>query len=296
MHISRRNFIKSSSSLTAGLMLHQKSFLVENTVPVYAHLWVYASKYPPNWDCTEILDTVFNDLKYAGLAGVEVMEILLRHDDAVAKFNDLIHKYNLPVIGTSYYADMWDKDHQQKILDDMELVTERLHTIDGSMIGLTVGDAGHVKTEDELDTQAELLKKILVVCDKNKIAPNLHNHTFEVTNNLHDLKGTLKRIPDIKLGPDLNWLVRAGVDPVWFIKTYADKIVYMHIRDQYANGKWTEYVGEGVTDFPSIAKTLKAINYNGKAAIELAFDDPPKNPVKEDWKISREYVRKVFGW
>ena len=191
---------------------------------------------------------------------------------------------------------MWDKDQQQKILKDVELVTQRLHAIGGSMIGLTVGDAGRIKTEVELDTQAEVLKKILVVCDKNKITPNLHNHTFEVSNNLHDLKGTVKRIPDIKLGPDLNWLVRAGIDPVWFIKEYADKIVYMHIRDQYANGKWTEYLGEGVTDFPAIAKTLKEINYKGKAAIELAFDEPPKKPVKEDWKISREYVRKVFGW
>ncbi len=294
---SRRNFIKTTTVLTAGLMFStNKNFLFENRVPVYAHLWVYASKYPPDWDCTPILDTVFGDLKYACLAGVEVMEVLLRHDDAVTRFNDLIAKYNLPVVGTSYYADMWDKDQQQKILDDVELVTKRLHNIGGKMIGLTVGDAKHIKTENELNAQAELLKKILVVCDKNKIEPNLHNHTFEVTNNLHDLKGTLKRIPDIRLGPDLNWLVRAGIDPVWFIKTYADKIVYMHIRDQYANGKWTKYVGEGVTGFPAIAKALKEINYKGKAAIELAFDEPPKNLIKVDWKISLEYVRKTFNW
>ena len=294
---SRRHFIKASSTLTAGLMLHpNKNFFNQNMTPVYAHLWVYASRYPPEWDCTPVLDDVFSDLKYAGLAGVEIMEVLLRHDNAVETFNELIHKYDLPVTGTSYYGDMWDKDQQQKILEDVELVTQRLHAIGGSMIGLTVGDAGRIKTEDELDTQAEVLKKILVVCDKNKITPNLHNHTFEVTNDLHDLKGTVKRIPDIKLGPDLNWLVRAGIDPVWFIKEYADKIVYMHIRDQYANGKWTEYLGEGVTDFPAIAKTLKEIDYKGKAAIELAFDEPPKKPVKEDWKISREYVRKVFGW
>jgi sugar phosphate isomerase/epimerase len=294
---SRRNFIKSTSVLTAGLMLNtNKNFFAENAIPVYGHLWVYASRYPPNWDCTPILEDVFSDLKYAGLQGVEIMEALLRHDAAVARFKELIGKYNLPVVGTSYYGDMWNKDEQQKILDDVELITERLHAIGGTMMGLTVGDAHHIKTEDELDAQAELLKKILVVCDKNKIAPNLHNHTFEVTNNLHDLKGTLKRIPDIKLGPDLNWLVRGGVDPVWFIKTYADRIVFMHIRDQYANSKWTEYVGEGVTDFPAIAKTLKEINYNGKAAIELAFDEQPKNPVREDWKMSCEYVRKVFGW
>lgn len=54
-------------------------------------------------------------------------------------------------------------------------------------------------------------------------------------------------------------------------------------------------MGEGVIDFPAIAKALKEINYNGKAAIELAFDEPSKNPVREDWKKSREYVRKVFG-
>jgi len=70
----------------------------------------------------------------------------------------------------------------------------------------------------------------------------------------------------------------------------------MHIRDQYTNGKWTEYLGQGVTDFSAIAKALKEIDYKGRAAIELAFDEPPKNPVKEDWKISREYVQKVFGW
>lgn len=294
---SRRNFIKTTAC-TWGILFTglNKNIFFKNKIPVYAHLWVYASRYPPNWDCTPILENIFSDLKYAGLQGVEVMEVLLRHDDAVTRFNDLMHKYNLPVAGTSYYADMWDKDQQQKILDDVELVTERLHKIGGTMIGLTVGDAKHIKTENELDAQAELLKKIIIVCNKNKIEPNLHNHTFEVTNNLHDLKGTLKRIPGIKLGPDLNWLMRAGIDPVWFLKTYADKIVYMHIRDQYANGKWTESVGEGVTDFTAIAKVLNDINYIGKAAIELAFDNPPVRAIREDWKISRAYVKKVFTW
>src|ERR1044072_2230797 len=112
---SRRKFIKTSSAFTAGLMLHAKNFLAENKIPVYAHLWVYASKYPPDWDCTPVLDTVFSDLKYAGLSGIEVMEILLRHNDAVSRFNELINKYNLPVTGTSYYGDMWDKNQQQKI-------------------------------------------------------------------------------------------------------------------------------------------------------------------------------------
>jgi len=300
---TRRRFIKNSAAVSGALLL--RGFLNEGSlaaegkdaaVPVYAHLWVYASRYPPDWDCTPIMNEVFSDLKYAGMQGVEVMEIHLRHDDAVNRFKELIQQYSLPVTGASYYGDMWNKNEHQRILDDLELVTARLHAIGGTMLGITVGDAKHIKTEAELDAQADLLKKAMIICAKNNIAPNLHNHTFEVENEMHDLKGTLARIPDIKLGPDLNWLVRGGVDPVWFIKTYGHQMVYMHLRDQDAAGKWTEVVGEGVTDFPAIAQALKAINYSGKAAIELAFDKPPVNPVREDWKMSRQYVKEVFGW
>ncbi len=200
------------------------------------------------------MDEVFSELKYAGLQGVEMMEVHFRHNDAVPRLKELVQKYSLPVTGTSYNASMWNKAEGQKILEDVELVTERLNAVGGTMMGITVGDAKHIKTEEELDTQSELLKKIIAICEKNKIEPNLHNHTFEVNNNMHDFNGIISRVPELKLGPDLNWLVRGGVDPVWFIKTYGDKMVYMHIRDQDAKGVWTETVGEGVMDFPAIAK------------------------------------------
>jgi sugar phosphate isomerase/epimerase len=302
-HNSRRNFLKTSGALSGALVLsglfNEGCFAKGSkkaSVPVDAHLWVYASRYPPNWDCTPILDEVFSDLKYAGYDKIELMESVLKHDGGVERINELVHKHHLPVTGTSYYGDMWNKDQQQYVLDDIEQVLQKLHAVGGTMIGLTVGDANRIKTENELDTQAETLKKIMEICKKNNVEPNLHNHTFEVVNDLHDLKGTLKRIPEIKLGPDLNWLVRGGVDPVWFIKTYGHQMVYMHIRDQKSDGKWSEAVGEGVIDFPAIAKALKDINYKERAAVELAFDSPPVRPVREDWKLSRDYVRKVFGW
>ena len=93
-------------------------------------------------------------------------------------------------------------------------------------------------------------------------------------------------------------LVRAGVDPVWFVKTYGHQMVYMHIRDQYKDGTWTEYVGEGVTDFPAIAAALRSVDFKGRAAVELAFPQGfvPLYPLAEDWKRSREYVQSTFGW
>jgi len=63
-------------------------------VPINAHLWVYASKFMPNWDCSPILDTVFSDLNDAGIHGLELMEANLRHDNSVKNLNDLLQYTN----------------------------------------------------------------------------------------------------------------------------------------------------------------------------------------------------------
>ena len=289
-----------TTMLPSSLLAASHNFLDIHTVPINAHLWVYASSFPPDWDCTPILETVFSDLHDAQIDGLELMEANLRHDDSVSRINALIKKYNTPVSGSSYGVgfSMWDSNQHKTILKDIEMVIPRLKEVNGKTFGISVGGADHQKTGKELDAQAEILLKIRSICKANDIEPNLHNHTYEVENNMYDLKQTLSRIPDFKLGPDINWLIRAGVDPVQFINTYGSQIVYLHIRDQYENGEWTEYVGQGTTNFKAIAQALRHQNFKGQVAIELAFpnDFTPENPLKEDWKKSKTYIQKTFGW
>lgn len=299
-NISRRKFIQTTSLATAALLTSNTDGLAGTAkkVTVGAHLWVYASKYPPNWDCTPIIEQVFSDLKYAGMDGVEVMHTNLFHADAVTRLSSLTDKYKLPVIGTSYSADMWNKEKHSQIEDECGMLTEKLLKLNAKTIGLTVGNAGHRKTGEELDLQAAILRKILAQSTANGITPNLHNHTYEVTDGMHDLQGTLERIPDFPLGPDLNWLIRGGVDPVEFIKKHKKQIVYLHIRDQFNNGEWSEAVGEGETDFTSISTALHAIEFDGIATIELAFPNnfTPTRELRDSWKQSRNHVKKVFGY
>jgi len=299
---SRRSFLHNSALSIAATMLPAHQAFASGSSPfkakLSAHIWVYASAFPPNWDATPVLDKIFSDLHSAGYDGVELMEVDLRHDDAVEHLRRLANQYQIPVSGASYGAAMWDSSKHDEILADATSVISRLGQLQAKTLGVSVGDAGHAKTESELDAQARLLLAIMPICADHGIVLNLHNHTYEVKDNLHDLNGTLARIPTIKLGPDLNWLVRAGVDPVWFVKTYGHQMVYMHIRDQYKDGTWTEYVGEGVTDFPAIAAALRSVDFKGRAAVELAFPQGfvPLYPLAEDWKRSREYVQSTFGW
>jgi sugar phosphate isomerase/epimerase len=300
---SRRSFLRNSATCLAASLLPAdwvpSAFAAGAFKPkISGHLWVYASAYPPNWDASGEMERIFSDFHQAGLDGLEIMEVNLRHDDAVAQLGALSKKFKVPVTGTSYGAAMWDASKHKEILDDVTLVVKRLGQLNGKTFGISVGDARRPKTEAELDAQAALLKEIIKVCNASGVVANLHNHTYEVINDMHDLKRTLARIPDIPLGPDLNWLIRGGIDPVTFIKTYGHQMVYMHIRDQYADGKWTEYVGQGVTNFAAIADALRSVNYRGRAAIELAFEKNyvPKNPLAEDWKRSLDFVRTTFGW
>jgi len=301
--MDRRNFLTLSLAATGMAAVAPDGFSRVTTglnfpaIPVGGHVWVYA-KNQPGFDVTPVLDQIFADMKYAGLDGVELMEHPLRKPEAVKTIAELIKRHDIPLIGISYGADMWDTSKHGEIIKDVNRLMENLSKLKARTFGTSVGHPeGRMKTAQELDAQAALLQKLMTIGTNNGVVLNLHNHTYEVENNMADLQGTLQRIPEIKLGPDLNWLLRANVDPIDFLKRYASNIVFLHLRDQLKNGKWPESVGEGDTDFVKIGETLKNIGFRGDAIIELAHEDGfnPTRPIRDSLKLSREYLRKTMG-
>ena len=270
--------------------------MAENVV-VGAHPWVYAAK-QPEYDVFGILDQIFADMSAAGLDGIELMHTALRHDDAVDRIRELSEKHSLPVIGTSFGGNFWSADGQREAIEDAKIVVPRLAEVGGRTLGTSVGSAGQPKTPEQFDVQADTLREVMAICEANRVVLNLHNHTYEVENNLHDLRGTLERVPDVKLGPDLNWLLRGGVEPVDFIRRYRGQIVFLHLRDQHADGRWPESLGEGDMDYAAIGEALREIGFDRDAVIELAHerDFELSRPLRESLKMSRDYVRQTMGY
>ena len=161
-----------------------------------------------------------------------------------------------------------------------------------------MGDARRHKTAAEFDTQAEVLAAVFKLCAARGIVPNLHNHVYEVADGEYDLRHTLERLPEARLGPDLNWVKRAGIDPVDFVRRHGSRMIYAHLRDQKADGKWSEAMGEGAMDYGAIARAMKETGFAGDVAIELAHegDFTPTRSYGASFKLSREYVRRVMGW
>jgi len=304
MILDRRHFLGSTATglLAAVLGTSCRSTQSDRSagakkIIVGAHPWVYAAT-QPKYDIYPILDQIFADMSYAGLDGIELMHTALRYPDAVERIRALSDKHALPVIGTSFDGAMWDRAQHEVVYEDARTVVTRLAKLGGRTLGTSVGKAPQPKTEAQFDAQAELLRKIMALCRDNGVVLNLHNHTYEVENGMHDLKGTLARIPEVKLGPDLNWLLRGGLDPVTFIRTFGDNIVFLHIRDQNADGTWSEAVGEGAMDYVAIGKALHAINFSGDTVIELAHERDFKltRPLRDSLKMSRAYVKQTLGY
>ena len=299
----RRQFLKSAVVMGAGLLAGREAAFARGAIPqtqnvlIGGHAWVYAASLP-GFDYTPVLEQIFADFKYARIDAFELMDTVLLYDDAVQRIGALSLKYGIPILGASFGADMWDRSKHSIIMEKADMVITRVAQLGGRTLGTSVGRAPDPKTPEQLDAQAEILRKIIALGRAHGVVLNLHNHTYEVENGMHDLEGTLARIPDVKLGPDLNWLVRAGVDPVKFIRRFGKQIVFMHIRDQNADGTWSEAVGEGSMNYERIANALHAIPFTGDAVIELAHEKGfrLRRPLREDWKISRDFVHQTMGY
>ena len=266
-------------------------------VVVGAHPWVYAARRQPR-TTSPILDQIFSDMSYAGFDGIELMPDALTAEGGVEKVRELSETHSLAVIGSSWGGAMWDRDKHADILADARALLPRLAAVGGRTLGTSVGRTREPKTEEQLDAQADLLKQLIPLCEQHGVVLNLHNHTYEVEDGERDVNGTLARVPQVKLGPDLNWLLRGGVDPVDFIRRHAERIVFLHLRDQQADGRWPEAMGEGDMDYAAIGRALREVGFAGDAVLELAHerDFEPTRPLRESLKMSRDCVRETLGF
>ncbi len=268
---------------------------MKNPIKICAHLYAY-TRLSEGGDLWPLLDQIFADFAAAGLEGIELMHTVLDREDSVERIGNLSAEHEVPVIGSSFGGNMWDPAQTQEVLARAEQVINAVADLGGHTLGTSTGSTGEKKTPEQLDTQAEVLRQIMAIAESRGVTMNLHNHTYEVQWNEHEVRENIARIPTVKLGPDLNWLRRAGVEPLGFLRRHADRVVFLHLRDQKGE-RWTEALGEGDEDYVALAKVLDEIDYKGEATIELAHerDQEFTRPMGELFKVSCENLRHAFG-
>jgi hypothetical protein len=167
--MKRRNFIRNTLISLAVLavsckgrtasLLNQKA---DKKITVGAHVWVYAAT-QPEYDVSPILSQIFSDVAYAGVDAVETMEQPLRSTVYTKQIKELIDQFGVRLLGSSYGADFWNKDKQNEIYEDVDLIFSNMASVGGRTFGVTVGEPdGREKTEEEFDNQAALVDLIFL--------------------------------------------------------------------------------------------------------------------------------------
>jgi inosose dehydratase len=134
-----------------------------------------------------------------------------------------------------------------------------------------------------------------------------HNHM----NNLGERPEEVRAILDaadpryVKLLLDTAHYQQGGGDPIEAIKTYRDRLLFLHIKDLEApvpgatgdlsrSYRFVE-LGRGKVDLKGVFATLRDIKFRGWAVVELdRVPDPGRTP-KESALISKKYLEDVIG-
>jgi len=145
------------------------------------------------------------------------------------------------------------------------------------------------RTQEGMQALAPRLNTIGQRCQEYGITFGYHNHNFEFTRVDeaylldHLLQATNPSL--VKIEMDVYWAAYAGVDPVEYLQTHADRIALIHLKDMAADRSMTE-VGKGILDMQHICEFAQVRGLWG-----IVENDYPQLPSLESARISLEYFR-----
>ncbi len=143
------------------------------------------------------------------------------------------------------------------------------------------------RTREGMQALAPRLNAIGQRCQERGITFAYHNHDFEfVRVDGALLFDSLLDATDpslVKIELDVYWAAYAGLDPVAYMQTLADRLVCVHFKDMAADRSMTE-VGKGTLDMRRMWAFARERGLWG-----IVENDHPRIPSLESARISWEY-------
>jgi sugar phosphate isomerase/epimerase len=196
-------------------------------------------------------------LKMCAEAGYQGVEFAGYFGRSPQEMKALLDRYGLKAVSTHAGFD--------KIRDHLE---DEIAMCKGLGYSLIVCPGAPFGTEEEIAESARVLEEAAQKLAREGISLGYHNHSHEFTqfNGRYGLDIFFEKAPSVKMQLDLCWAAHAGLDPVAYIRPYAEagRVCAIHAKELgRVGGKDTfdAYIGEGVVDFAGVAKLCPATVY-----------------------------------
>lgn len=236
-------------------------------------------------------EQALREVAEAGYAGVEIFDgnLVRGHENGslrrglAATGLELIAVYS----GANFiFPDVLDEElHRIERAADLAAEYGAEHFVVGGGAQTTRGT-----TEQDYERLAAALDRVVALADRRGLVPSYHPHLSTIVETGEQLAKVLSR-SSINFVPDTAHLAAAGSDNAELIRTYGDRIKYVHLKDLRTEPFGFVPLGEGMLDFEAIVAALRDVSFDGWITVEL--DEHPE-PL-EAAKSSRRFLDKLLG-
>lgn len=177
--------------------------------------------------------------------------------------------------------------------------------------------AGQVETatrlsDEQWDAMMETLRGVGEICAEYGITPTLHAHAGTFIEYRDELDKAMRDLPPslMSLCVDTGHCVYAGMDPCEVLRTYSDRVKYLHFKDINADvlkasvATDTDFytaignnifcpLGQGCVDFDAVRQTLIEIGFKGWVTVEQDTDPAAKSDARTDAEQSRMFIEQT---
>jgi inosose dehydratase len=238
-------------------------------------------------------EQALRDVAAAGYAGVELFDgNLVQYEDRPEELRRLLTETGLQLVAVYSGANFVFPE----ILEEELWRIAKAASL-GSRFGaehLVVGGGAQRArgaTEEDYVRLAEALERVVTLAEEHGLSASYHPHLTTIVEGPEQIEKVMSR-SQINFCPDTAHLTAAGGDPAELIRRYADRIVYVHLKDFTAEPFAFLPLGRGDVDFEAILDGLEAAGYDGWITVELdEYGGAPVDAARE----SRQYLDSLLA-
>jgi inosose dehydratase len=261
----------------------------------------------------EDLDTGLREASSLGYTACETFtHMAMVYEDNPQQLGELLDRHGMRLSALYGGGRFTDPAQRDQVIDYNARVARLIAANGGDRI--VFGPAGPREPEgtsvEALRVAAGTITAAAAACAELGVIACVHPHLWTEIQDRDELD-VIMELTDpslVKLAPDTAHLTRAGMDVAEVLRTYGDRVEYLHLKDLTPEdasidvfpvlSSGTEALpifcelGLGVIDFDPIVDALEAIGYTGWLTVEI--DQSTSTPL-QSLRVCREFVEERLG-
>jgi inosose dehydratase len=243
------------------------------------------------------------DISAVGFPGIQIRSnVLAQFGSRPGELRDILSRRHLTMVALSSGNVKYEPAVEQQVI--AEHVDHARFVRDVGGLYLQVTDdrpKGRAITAADYTRAGRLLTAIGRRTADLGVTLGYHNHMGNLGEKPEEVDRILEAADSryVKLELDVAHYVQGGGDPARAIRRYADRLLFLHIKDVESprpdkpddprSYRWVE-LGRGRVDLPAVFKALDEVKFRGWAIVELdSVPDNARTP-KASAEINRKYL------